>query len=86
MKYTEALRLFDGDAFKLRAAMRADRQVMYYLRKNLKNGVDMELTEYRQLCIEMHFKRKDERISNWQQVGEVANKLVADMIKKEEEK
>ena len=86
MKYTEALRLFDGDAFKLRAAMRADRQVMYYLRKNLKNGVDMELTEYRQLCIEMHFKRKDERISNWQEVGEVANKLVAAMIKKEEEK
>ena len=86
MKYTEALRLFNGDAFKLRAAMRADRQVMYYLRKNLKNGVDMELTEYRQLCIEMHFKRKDERISNWQEVGEVANKLVAAMIKKEEEK
>jgi hypothetical protein len=86
MKYTEALKMFDGDEMKLRHAMRADRQVMYYLRKHLKKGVDMELTEYRQLCIEMHFKRKDERISNWQHVGDVANKLVADMIKIEQEK
>ena len=86
MKYTEALKLFDGDEIKLRNAMRADRQAMYYYRKNLKQGVDIDLTDYRQLCIEMHFKRKDERISNWQEVGEVANQLVADMIKKEEEK
>ena len=86
MTYTEALKLFKGDEIKLRNAMRADRQAMYYYRQNLKKGVDIELTDYRQLCIETHFKRKDERISNWQQVGDVANKLVADMIKKEEEK
>ena len=36
MKYTEALKMFDGDEMKLRHAMRADRQVMYYLRKHLK--------------------------------------------------
>ena len=86
MTYTEALKLFKGDEIKLRNAMRADRQAMYYYRQNLKKGVDIELTDYRQLCIETHFKRKDERVNNWQQVGDVANKLVADMIKKEEEK
>ena len=86
MKYTEALKMFDGDEMKLRHAMRADRQVMYYLRKHLKKGVDMELTEYRQLCIEMHFKRKDERVSNWREVGTAIDNLVSDMIQKEEAK
>lgn len=86
MKYTEALKLFKGDEIKLRNAMRCDRQQMFYFRQHLKKGIDLELTDYRQLCIETHFKRVEERISNWQQVGEIANKLVADMIKKEEEK
>ena len=86
MKYTEALKLFKGDEIKLRNAMRCDRQQMFYFRQHLKKGVDLELTDYRQLCIETHFKRVEERISNWQQVGEVANKLVADMIRIEKEK
>ena len=86
MKYTEALKLFDGDEIKLRNAMRADRQAMYYYRKNLKQGVDIDLTDYRQLCIEMHFKRKDERVNNWREVGTAIDNLVSDMIQKEEAK
>ena len=86
MTYTEALELFKGDEIKLRNAMRADRQAMYYYRQNLKKGVDIELTDYRQLCIETHFKRKDERVNNWREVGTAIDHLVADMIQKEEAK
>lgn len=86
MKYTEALKLFKGDEIKLRNAMRCDRQQMFYFRQHLKKGVDLELTDYRQLCIETHFKRVDERIKNWREVGTAIDNLVTDMIQKEEAK
>ena len=86
MKYTEALKLFNGDEIKLRKAMRCDRQQMFYFRQHLKKGVDLELTDYRQLCIETHFKRVDERIKNWREVGTAIDNLVTDMIQKEEAK
>lgn len=86
MKYTEALKLFKGDEIKLRNAMRCDRQQMFYFRQHLKKGIDLELTDYRQLCIETHFKRVDERIKNWKEVGTAIDNLVTDMIQKEEAK
>lgn len=86
MKYTEALKLFKGDEIKLRNAMRCDRQQMFYFRQHLKKGIDLELTDYRQLCIETHFKRVDERIKNWREVGTAIDNLVTDMIQKEEAK
>ena len=84
MTYTEALKMFGGNEFKLRNAMRCNRQQMYYFRKHLKKGIDLELTDYRVLCIETHLKEKTHRIETWQHVGDVAKKLVAELIAKEE--
>jgi len=84
MTYTEALEIFGGNEFKLRDAMRCNRQQMYYFRKHLKKGVDLKLTDYRVLCIETHLISIKKRVNNWEKEGESINKLVNYLIAKEE--
>ena len=61
MTYTKALALFGGDQIKLRNTIKASRQQMYYFRRRLKGGTDLELSKYRALLIDIYLAEKEGR-------------------------
>ena len=61
MTYTKALKLFGGDEIRLRNTIQASRQQMYYFRRRLKGGTDLELSKYRALLIDIYMAEKEGR-------------------------
>ena len=74
MTYTEALKLFDGNASELKRALRASRQVMYLFREKLKQGKDPELSWARQLSLEVYLDKQLNRFSAIREAYDNLNK------------
>ena len=74
MTYTEALKLFNGNAKELKVALRASKQVMYLFREKLKQGKDPKLSWARQLSLEVYLDKQLNRFSAIREAYDNLNK------------
>ncbi len=74
MTYTEALKLFNGNAKELKTALSASKQVMYLFRVKLKQGKDPKLPWSRQLSLRVYLDDQIKRFNELKEAYEHLNK------------